>query len=93
VPANAQVVKLGSNFAQDLSDWAKTTSSLDLDALAQPSVATLLGQLNTQYAFVINSDDLGNHSYELVVMLPSTLSPPLALGDAAVESGLASLVL
>lgn len=92
VPATASLVRLGANFSDDLTKWSKTASSLDMNALAQTNVQTLLGQLNTPYAFFVNSDDQGNHSYGVVITLPSNLSPALATGDSAVESGLGTLV-
>lgn len=92
IPADATFVRLGASLKQDVASWQTVAKILDAEVLAVPAVAALVTQLDTPYAYYHRSGPDGINDVGLIVSLPDSLTPSLALGDATLEQALTALL-
>lgn len=91
VPADATLVRLGSNFQEDVARWQEVSQIIRQEDLAAPAVSNLVRQLATAYAYYHRLGPDGSLDLGLVIALPPALVGQLTLGEAAVENGLRAL--
>ncbi len=92
IPADTRFVRLGGNLAGDITAWEDLTHVLDKTVLDQSAIAAFLKQLTGPYAYYQRLGADGVEDLGLLTMLPAGLTPPVALGDAALEQALPALV-
>lgn len=91
IPADATFVRLGGNLFSDITSWQNVARVLDKSILEQPAVAALVGQFTGPYAYYQRTGADGLPDTGLVIPLPGSLTPPLALGDKTLEAALPAL--
>lgn len=71
IPEEAQLVRLGGNFYQDLALWETAAGTLDRTILQRPNVAGFLQQLTGSYAFYSVSVNPAMRDLGLIISLPA----------------------
>jgi hypothetical protein len=92
VPEQANVVRLGSTFYEDVRSWIGKAGVVDHNVIGRPVVQQLLSQLTTPYAYFGYQGPAGEQNVGLVLSLPPGLQGKVVLGDVALEEGLTALV-
>lgn len=92
IPEEAQLVRLGSNFYQDLKLWETAAGALDGAVLARPAVADLLQQLTESYAFYTVSGNPAMRDLGLIISLPAPLQAQLTVPNQTIEESLGALL-
>lgn len=91
IPGDATVVRLGSNFQEDIGRWQEVAKVISSQLLDPPAVSSLVKQLATPYAYYHRLGPDGSLDVGLVIELPAILRGQLVLGDSALEEGLQAL--